>query len=200
MCTWGSWWAGQKINTRDGTDIKAHQVTSWWWARENVGTWSASGCAIKDESEWSLNTSLMLRFGALFPELAGRSLRRMFPLLWAWWFHWLLQSTKCKWGHVSWWQLWSLERKPRACRGVEKAPCLFTFQNRWEPGGLRKPQTSAQLFGMDPRLHNCVGDRRCRQGTVRKYFIGSTDNVAVATTPGCTIEVTCNQMYVLRDQ
>ena len=34
----------------------------------------------QDESEWSLNTSLMLRFGALFPELAGRSLRRMFPL------------------------------------------------------------------------------------------------------------------------
>ena len=32
------------------------------------------------ESEWSLNTSRMLRFGALFPELAGRSLRRMFPL------------------------------------------------------------------------------------------------------------------------
>ena len=30
----------------------------------------------QDESE----CSLMLRFGALFPELAGRSLRRMFPL------------------------------------------------------------------------------------------------------------------------
>ena len=34
----------------------------------------------QDESEWSLNTSLMLRFGALFRELAGRSLRRVFPL------------------------------------------------------------------------------------------------------------------------
>ena len=34
----------------------------------------------QDESEWSLNTSLMLRFGALFPEFAGHSLRRMFPL------------------------------------------------------------------------------------------------------------------------
>ena len=41
---------------------------------------SASGCANQDESEWSLNTTLMPRFEALFPELAGRSLRRMFPL------------------------------------------------------------------------------------------------------------------------
>ena len=40
---------------------------------------------------------------------------------------------------------------------MEKAPCLFTFQKRWDPGGLRKPQTSAQLFGMDPGPHNGVG-------------------------------------------
>ena len=39
----------------------------------------------QDESEWSLNTSLMSRFGALFPELAGRSLRWMFTLQWGSW-------------------------------------------------------------------------------------------------------------------
>ena len=33
---------------------------------------------------------------------------------------------------------------------IENAPCLLTLQNRWELGGFRKPQTSAQLFGMDP--------------------------------------------------
>ena len=33
-----------------------------------------------DESEWSLTTSRMLRFGALFAAFVGRSVRRMFPL------------------------------------------------------------------------------------------------------------------------
>ena len=36
----------------------------------------------------------------------------------------------------------------------KKAPCLFTFKNRKELEGLRKPQTSAQLFAMDPGPHN----------------------------------------------
>ena len=36
------------------------------------------------------------------------------------------------------------------CVGMENAPCMRTFQYRSEPSGLRNPQTSAQLFGMDP--------------------------------------------------
>ena len=44
--------------------------------------------------------------------------------------------------------------KPRVFRGMEKAPCLFTFHDRWEPGGLTNPQTSAQLSGMDPGPHS----------------------------------------------
>ena len=40
---------------------------------------------------------------------------------------------------------------------METTPCLFTLQKRWETGGLRNPQTSAQLFGMDPGHYNGVG-------------------------------------------
>ena len=43
------------------------------------------------------------------------------------------------------------------------------------------------------------GARRRRQGTVRKYFIDSTEIVSAATTPGCAIEITCNLINVLRD-
>ena len=39
----------------------------------------------------------------------------------------------------------------------KKAPCLFTFQNRSEPGELRNQQTSAKLSAMDPGPHNGVG-------------------------------------------
>ena len=39
----------------------------------------------------------------------------------------------------------------------ENAPCLCTFQNRSKPGGLRNPQTSAQLSGMGPGPHSGVG-------------------------------------------
>ena len=43
------------------------------------------------------------------------------------------------------------------------------------------------------------GDRRRRQGTVRKYVVNNTNIVEAATTPGCTIEVARNQINVLRD-
>ena len=38
--------------------------------------------------------------------------------------------------------------------GWRRHHVLFTFQKRWEPSGLRNPQTSAQLLGMDPDPHN----------------------------------------------
>ena len=37
---------------------------------------------------------------------------------------------------------------------MEHAPCKRTFQYRTEPGVLRTPQTSAQLFGIDQGPHN----------------------------------------------
>ena len=49
-------------------------------SKGNRGNQERNWLRNQDESEWSLNTSLMLRFGGLFPELAGSSLRLMFPL------------------------------------------------------------------------------------------------------------------------
>ena len=42
-------------------------------------------------------------------------------------------------------------------RGMQNVPCMRTFQNRSEPGGLGKPQTSAQLIGIEPSPHSGVG-------------------------------------------
>ena len=50
----------------------------------------------------------------------------------------------------------SVGRRPRVLRGMVQAPCMRTFQYRSESGGLRNPQTSAQLFGIDPGPHNGV--------------------------------------------
>ena len=81
---------------------------------------------------------------------------------------------------------------------MENAPCLFTFQNRSEFGGLRNPQTSAQLSGMDPSPHNGGGARWRRQGTISKGFVDSTV-VSAATTPRSAIEITCNHVNMLRN-
>ena len=91
-CTWWSWWnmtnerhkSGRNQNLphlwQSGQDIWAHQVTSWWWASEIAGTKKRKWLRTHDESEWSLKTSLMLRFWSPYPELTGRSLRRMWIL------------------------------------------------------------------------------------------------------------------------
>ena len=38
-----------------------------------------------------------------------------------------------------------------------------------------------------------------RQGTIREGFINSTEIVSAATTPRCSIEITCNQINFLRN-
>ena len=43
------------------------------------------------------------------------------------------------------------------------------------------------------------GAWRRKQGTIGEHSVNSTDIIATATTPGCTIEVTRNQINVLRD-
>ena len=45
----------------------------------------------------------------------------------------------------------------REFRGMENAPCMRTFQYRSEPGGLRNPQTTAHLPGIDPGPHYGAG-------------------------------------------
>ena len=44
----------------------------------------------------------------------------------------------------------------------------------------------------------CVARWR-RQGTIRKGFVNSTDVVSAATAPRCSIEITCNQVNLLRN-
>ena len=137
---------GMKTRRKERVILAGTDAWEREWQRDNT----KCGSHIYDESEWSLITSLIWRFWVPYPELAGRSLRRMFPLQYAWWDHLLFLATKCKWSHVSWWQLWSFGLRPRTFRGIENAPCLLTFQKCCDPGELRNPQTSAQLFGMDP--------------------------------------------------
>ena len=50
-------------------------------SKRNRGNQERKWLRNQEESEWSLNTSLMLRFGALFPELAGRSLEANIPVV-----------------------------------------------------------------------------------------------------------------------
>ena len=52
---------------------------------------------------------------------------------------------------------------------------MRTFPNRSEPGGMRNPQTSAQLSGMDQGSHNGGGAPWLRQGTISESFVKSTD-------------------------
>ena len=108
-------------------------------------------------------TSLIRLFGFPYEQSAGRSFREMRWSYTSCLDQVLLQSTKSRWSQVSWWQHWSFGLKPSVFRGMENAPCLFTFQKRWEPGGLRNPQTPAQLSGMDPGPHKGVGPGGFRQ-------------------------------------
>ena len=58
---------------------------------------------------------------------------------------------------------------------------------------MRNPQTSAQLFGMEPGPHS-VGGSRCRkQTTVHKCFVNCAE-VVFAAIPPC---VTCNKVNFL---
>ena len=143
--------------------------------------------------------SLMRLLGFPHEHSAGRSYRKMrcsyiFCLDQV-----LLQSTKSRRSQVSWWQLWSFGLKPSVFRGMENAPCLFTFQKRWEPGGLRNPQTSAQLSGMDPGHHYDVEARWRRQDTAHICFVNSTEVVSATTPPRSTVKITCNQVNFLRN-
>ena len=80
--------------------------------------------------------------------------------------------------------------------GMENAPCMRTLQYRSESGGLRNPQTSAQLFGIDPGPHNGVGPGGVGNAESAKSFVDGTHVVSVAASPCCSIEITCNQVNV----
>ena len=79
------------------------------------------------------------------------------------------------------------------------APCMRTFQYRSEPGGLRNPQTFAQLFGIDPGPHNGVGPRGVGKAQSVKASSIVLMIVSAAASPRSTIEITCNHVNVLRN-
>ena len=68
-----------------------------------------------------------------------------------------------------------------------------------EPCGLRNPQTSAQLSGMDPGHHNGVGPGGVGKAQSIKASSIAWVVVSDATSPPSTIEKnTCNQVNFLR--
>ena len=76
---------------------------------------------------------------------------------------------------------------------------LLSKIDRNPVGGLRNPQTSAQLSGMDPGSHNGVGP-----GGVGKAQSVKASSIVLrlslaATSPRRTIEITCNQVNFLRN-
>ena len=71
---------------------------------------------------------------------------------------------------------------------------MRTFQYGTESGGLRNPQTSAQLFGFDPGPHNGVKARRRWRSAVCNSFVDSTDVIPVVVSPCCSFEITCNKV------
>ena len=79
---------------------------------------------------------------------------------------------------------------------MENAPYMRTFQYRSDSGGLRNPQTSVQLFGIDSGPHNGVGPGGVGN-EVCKSFVDSTDVISVAALPCYSIEITCNKVNLL---
>ena len=70
-----------------------------------------------------------------------------------------------------------------------------SLRARW----LKKPADVRPIVRYRSESPQWWRARRRGQGTLRKYFIDSTDIIAAATTPGCAIEITCNS-NVFRDQ
>ena len=65
--------------------------------------------------------------------------------------------------------------------------------------GLKKTTDVRPIVRDGSGSPQLCGARRRRQSTISKGFINRTEIVTAATTPSCTIEITCNQLNVLRD-
>ena len=62
-------------------------------------------------------------------------------------------------------------------------------------GGLRNPQTSAHLPGIDPGPHNGVGPGGIGKAVGKGFFDG-TDVVPVVAPPCSTVEITGHQVHL----
>ena len=84
--------------------------------------------------------------------------------------------------------------------GMENSPCMRTFQYRSDSGGLRKPQTSTQLFGIDPSPHNGVGPGGVGNAQSAKASSIVLNVVSVPASPCFSIEITCTQVNLLTNR
>ena len=64
---------------------------------------------------------------------------------------------------------------------------------------FRKSTDVSPVVRNGSRPQQRCGARRRRQGTVHKCFVSSTEVVSATTSPRSTIEITCNQVNVLRN-
>ena len=64
---------------------------------------------------------------------------------------------------------------------------------------LRNPQTISPVIRDGSGSPQWWGAWWRRQGTISKGFINSTEIITAATSPSCSIEITCNQVNFLRN-
>ena len=76
---------------------------------------------------------------------------------------------------------------------------MRTFQYRSQPGGLRNPQASGQLFGIDPGPHSGVGPGGVSKAQSVKASSKVLNVVSAAASPRSTIEITSNHVNLLRN-
>ena len=72
----------------------------------------------------------------------------------------------------------------------------FMVNGECDSGGLRNPQTSAHVPGIDPRLHNGVGPGSIGKAQSAKASSMMHNIVAVVASPCSPVEVTGHQVHV----
>ena len=141
-----------------------------------------------DESEWSLNTSRMLRFGALLPETRWTFLEANVPVVVS-----LMVPLVTPVNEV--------QMKPRLMMAAlitgaqteyRESAMFANPPESLRAGGLKKTTDVRPIVRDGSGSPQLCGARRRRQSTISKGFINRTESATAATTPCCTIEITCN--------
>ena len=174
------WWVRCTTTTRNEPDrvrellnvtAKCHRVTSWGctcfanivqtYANERTATIRAS----YDESEWSLIISLICLLWRMYEESANRSLRLMCHML-DWTFVARIYNIQIKQRFVM--EALIIRSQAKSFPKEDKAPCLFTLQERSEPGGFEKSTDVCPVVGMDPGSLNGWGPSGVDKGQSAK--------------------------------
>ena len=174
-----------------------HQVTQWWSKRRPnermvaVWQWENTMCEwshIYDESEWPLTISLTRFLKFLYAHFQRVVLSRKYAVHAQ--FAWStccsnqqsLNEARFRDGSVDRWDVDQGFPRDGTCT------MFVHFPKRWEPSALRNPQTSAQLFGMEPGPHSVWGSRWPKQSTVHECFVNCVEVVSAAIPPCSTLK------------